>query len=68
MRSVAPIRFTADGAWREYSLPLVAPGTLAILSLHFEKTPGVCEFEWIRLDRRKGNAYQRAAEWNFRAG
>jgi arylsulfatase A-like enzyme len=66
-KNVAPVRFLAGGEWREYSVPLSAPGTLAIVSLHFEKPAGVCDFEWIRLLRRRNGKAEIAAEWNFAA-
>lgn len=61
-RNRRPLSFTADGEWREYSVPFEAADDLAILSLEFAPEPGEIEFDWIRL-RRAGGTLVRA--WDF---
>lgn len=61
----APVEFKADGQWREYRVPFLAPGYLAQLRLECAETEGTIEFAWIRLGRRREGRTERVTEWKF---
>ncbi|MGC8795286.1 MAG: sulfatase family protein, partial [Bryobacteraceae bacterium] len=62
-RNRRPVEFQAGGPWREYAVPFEAADDLAVLTLEFGPSPGVVEFDWIRLRRGSGEVL---ASWDFR--
>jgi N-sulfoglucosamine sulfohydrolase len=57
----APVKFIADGEWRDYTVPFKVDGYLARLAFDFGEAEGSAEFDSIRLSR----GAHLLAEWNF---